>query len=79
MTAKIALDPTPYHATHGLLDFARGAGDAGYSWYQLTPHVDFLPFFRHPRADRQLVADVKKAAVDAGVGISSLLPVQRIS
>ena len=79
MTVKIALDPTPYHATHDFLHFAQVAADVGYSWYQLTPHVDFLPFFRHPRADKRMIADVKKAATDAGVGISSLLPVQRIS
>ncbi|MDQ1513201.1 MAG: myo-inositol catabolism protein IolH [Microbacteriaceae bacterium] len=76
---RIALDPTPFAATHGLLDFPRAAAEAGYSWYQLTPHVDFLPFFRHPRADDDLVAAVKKASKDVGVGISSLLPVQRWS
>ncbi|HEY0374723.1 MAG TPA: sugar phosphate isomerase/epimerase [Amnibacterium sp.] len=75
----IALDPTPYHATHGLLDFADKAAQLGYEWYQLTPHVDFLPFFRHPRVDDELLAAVKKRATDAGVGISSLLPVQRWS
>ena len=79
MSVKIALDPTPYHSTHGVLDYAEVAARAGYAWLQLTPHVDFLPFFRHPRADDELVAKVKKAASDAGVGISSLLPVQRIS
>jgi myo-inositol catabolism protein IolH len=65
---RVAFDPTPYHAAHGLLDFARVAGEAGYSWYQLTPHVEFLPFFRHPRADDDLVAAVKRASKDAGVG-----------
>ena len=76
---KIALDPTPFHSTHGLLDFADKAAELGYDWYQLTPHVDFLPFFRHPRADDELVAAVKQRAKDAGVGIASLLPVQRWS
>ena len=76
---KIALDPTPFSSTHGLLDLPRLAAEAGYSWLQLTPHLDFLPFFRHPRADDELVAAVKRAAKDAGVGISSLLPVQRWS
>jgi myo-inositol catabolism protein IolH len=75
----IALDPTPYHATHGLLDFADKTAQLGYEWYQLTPHVDFLPFFRHPRVDDALLAAVKKGAKDAGVRISSLLPVQRWS
>lgn len=76
---KIALDPTPYHSTRGLLDFADTTAELGYEWYSLTPHPDFLPFFRHPRADDELVAAVKQRAMDAGVGIASLLPVQRWS
>jgi myo-inositol catabolism protein IolH len=77
MTVKIALDPTPYHATHGFLDFPRVAADLGYEWIQLTPHPDFLPFFGHPRADDEYIAATKQAAKDAGVGIAAVLPVQR--
>jgi myo-inositol catabolism protein IolH len=76
---KIAFDPTPLHSTHSFLDFFAVTADLGFEWISLTPHVDFIPFFRHPRADRELVAKTKKAAKDAGIGISSLLPVQRIS
>lgn len=76
---KIALDPTPYHSTHSFLEFFDVAAAAGYEWVQLTPHPDFVPFFTHPRADRDYIARVRKRAADAGVGISSLLPVQRWS
>lgn len=76
---KIAQDPTPFHHDHALLDLPRVVADLGYEWIQLTPHVDLIPFFRHPRADNQLVKDLKKACTDAGVGIASLLPVQRWS
>src|ERR1700730_9009581 len=76
---KIALDPTPFHATHGLLDFPDVTARLGYEYLQLTPHPDFTPFFRYPRADDDLAARLKKAAASAGVRISSLLPVQRIS
>jgi myo-inositol catabolism protein IolH len=76
---RIAFDPTPLHATHAFLDFPRVTADLGYRWIQLTPHLDFMPFFRHPRADRAMIAATKQAAADAGVGISSLLPVQRWS
>ena len=76
---KIALDPTPYHATHDFLDFFDAAAAAGYEWIQLTPHPDFIPFFSHPRVDAAYLAKVKKRAADAGVGICSLLPVQRVS
>ncbi|GLI27898.1 protein iolH [Agromyces rhizosphaerae] len=76
---RIALDPTPYHHDHGLLEFPEVAARLGYEHLQLTPHVDFSPFFRHPRADDALVAKFRKAASDAGVSIPAILPVQRIS
>lgn len=76
---KIAYDPTPLHHDYGLLEFPDVVARYGYEYLQLTPHADFGPFFRHPKADDALVASFKKRAADAGVGISSLLPVQRIS
>jgi len=76
---KIAQDPTPFHHDHALLDFPRVVADLGYEWIQLTPHPDLIPFFRHPRADDQLLKDLKSACADAGVGIASVLPVQRWS
>ncbi len=76
---RIALDPTPFHHDHSLLDFPDVAARLGYEHLQLTPHPDFSPFFRHPKADDGLVAKLKKAALDAGVSIPAILPVQRIS
>ena len=48
---KIAQDPTPFHHDHRLRDFPRVVADLGYEHIQLTPHRDFIPFFRHPKAD----------------------------
>ncbi len=76
---RIALDPTPYHHDFGLLDFPDVVARLGYEHFQLTPHVDFSPFFRYPKADDELVAKLKKAVRDAGVTIPAMLPVQRIS
>ncbi|MGW9114474.1 sugar phosphate isomerase/epimerase family protein [Microbacterium sp. NPDC055683] len=76
---RIALDPTPYHDGHSILEFPDIAARLGYEHLQLTPHADFGPFFRYPKADDALVAKLKKAAKDAGVSIPALLPVQRIS
>jgi len=76
---KIALDPTPFHHSHALLDFPQVVADLGYEWMQLTPHIDFAPFFSHPRADDALVAQLRTALQRAGVGIPALLPVQRLS
>ena len=76
---RIALDPTPYHHDFALLEFPEVAARLGYEHLQLTPHADFSPFFRYPKADDALVATLKKAAKDAGVSIPAILPVQRIS
>lgn len=76
---RIALDPTPYHHDFGLLEFPEIAARLGYEHLHLTPHVDFAPFFRYPKADSDLVAKLKKAASGAGVSIPAILPVQRIS
>ena len=76
---KIALDPTPFHHTHSLLEFPRVAADLGYEWLQLTPHADFIPFFNHPKADDDLVKAFAMACRDAGVGVASVLPVLRWS
>ncbi|WP_104131923.1 sugar phosphate isomerase/epimerase [Cryobacterium sp. M91] len=76
---KIALDPTPFHHSHSLLEFPRLAADLGYEWLQLTPHADFIPFFNHPKADDELVQAFKKACTDAGVSVASVLPVLRWS
>ena len=76
---KIALDPTPFHHDFSLLELPGVVADLGYEWLQLTPHVDMIPFFNHPKADDDLVAKFKKACSDAGVGIASVLPVLRWS
>ncbi|GGG13541.1 protein iolH [Rhodococcoides trifolii] len=76
---KIALDPTPFHHDYSLLQLPGVVADLGYEWMQLTPHVDMIPFFNHPKADDDLVGKFKKACSDAGVGIASVLPVLRWS
>ena len=76
---RIALDPTPYHHDYSLFEFPEVAARLGYEHLQLTPHADFSPFFRYPKADDAVVAKLKKAASDAGVSIPAILPVQRIS
>ncbi len=76
---KIALDPTPFHQTHSLLEFPKLAKDLGYDYLQLTPHPDFIPFFNHPKADDALVRELAQACRDAEVQIPSVLPVLRWS
>ncbi|WP_284744723.1 sugar phosphate isomerase/epimerase family protein [Amycolatopsis sp. RTGN1] len=76
---KLALDPQMFYATHSVLDLPDVVARMGYSWMELSPKADFIPFFRHPRADDATVAKLRKRAADAGVGIASVLPVLRWS
>lgn len=76
---KVALDPTPFHRDYSLLELPQVVADLGYEYLQLTPHVDMIPFFNHPKADDALVAEFRKACASAGVGIASVLPVLRWS
>ncbi|WP_037362287.1 sugar phosphate isomerase/epimerase family protein [Amycolatopsis orientalis] len=76
---KLALDPQMFYATHSVLDLPDVVARTGYSWMELSPKADFIPFFSHPRADDATVAKLRKRAADAGVGIASVLPVQRWS
>lgn len=76
---KLALDPQMFYATHPVLELPDVVARMGYSWMELSPKDDFIPFFRHPRADDATVAALRKRAADAGVGIASVLPVLRWS
>lgn len=76
---KLALDPTPFHSTHSLLEFPALAAELGYEYLQMTPHRDFIPFFTHPKTDDELVRQFRKACADAGVEVASVLPVLRWS
>ena len=76
---KLALDPQMFFATHSVLELPDVVARMGYCWMELSPKDDFIPFFRHPRADDATVAALRKRAADAGVGIASVLPVLRWS
>jgi myo-inositol catabolism protein IolH len=75
---KVALDPymfrtTPLNELPGLV------ADLGYEYIELSPRDDFIPFFRHPRADKATIAAFRDALSRAGVRVSSLLPLFRWS
>lgn len=74
---RIALDPTPYNDSVHLLDFPDLVARLGYEYLQLTPNPDFGRHFHHPKVDSGMIAKLKKRSRDAGVTITSVLPVQR--
>jgi myo-inositol catabolism protein IolH len=75
---QLALDPYMLRSVP-LLELPGVVADLGYQHIELSPRDDFLPFFVHPRADRHTVSAFKKALVDAGVSVASVLPLYRWS
>ena len=75
---KIALDPYMFRRVP-LTDLPALVADLDYSYIELSPREDFLPFFNHPRANRTQIAGFKKALTAAGVQIASILPLYRWS
>jgi myo-inositol catabolism protein IolH len=76
---KLALDPQMFFATSSVFELPDIVARLGYDWLELSPKADFIPFFKYPRVDDAGVRKLKKLAADAGVGIASVLPVQRWS
>ena len=74
---KLALDPQMFYATSSVFELPDIVASLGYDWMELSPKADFIPFFRYPRVDDAGVRRLKKVARDAGVGIASILPLQR--
>jgi myo-inositol catabolism protein IolH len=75
---RIAVDP--YMLRHvPLTDLPHVVRDLGYDAIELSPRPDFIPFFRHPRADRTRIAEFRAALQRAGVEVVSLLPLFRWS
>jgi myo-inositol catabolism protein IolH len=75
---KLALDPYMFRTTP-LTELPGLVADLGYEYIELSPRDDFIPFFRHPRADTATIAAFKAALSGAGVRVSSLLPLFRWS
>ena len=75
---RIALDPQMLRTTP-LLELPDVVAAMGYEWMELSPREDFIPFFKHPRVDLPTVRAFRSKLTDAGVGVTSLLPVMRWS
>ena len=75
---KIALDPYMFRTTP-LTDLPALVADLGYRAIELSPREDFIPFFRHPRANDATVAGFRAALATAGVEVAAVLPLFRWS
>lgn len=75
---KIALDPFMFrHLT--MTEMVCTVADLGYEYIELSPREEFMPFFRHPRADDDRVAELRAVLRETGVQLASILPLYRWS
>lgn len=75
---KIAIDPYMFRGLP-MAEMVRTVADMGYSYIELSPRAEFMPFFQHPRADDARVAELKSVLRETGVELSSILPLYKWS
>ncbi|CNJ65621.1 sugar phosphate isomerase/epimerase family protein [Yersinia aldovae] len=63
----------------GITKMVRQVADWGYDYIEQSPHPQLNPFYKHPKAGREVVAEYKKALKETGVQISSFIVVYRWS
>jgi myo-inositol catabolism protein IolH len=76
---RLAYDPSHYRDNTNLKDTIDAVARLGYEWVELSPRKDFIWFNEYPKVDKQMIKDLKRYCSDAGVKISSVLPVQQWS
>ena len=54
-------------------EVVRTTSELGYSWIELTPREDMLPYYSRPRLDADGTARVRRTLADAGIGLASLM------
>ncbi len=75
---QLALDPYMFRRTP-LRQLPALVADLGYSYIELSPREDFIPFFNHPRADKEMISAFGSALRAANVELASILPLFRWS
>lgn len=78
-TLRLAYDPSHYRDNTSLKDTIDTVARLGYEYVELSPRKDFIWFYEYPKVDKQRIKDLKRYCADAGVEISSVLPVQQWS
>lgn len=75
---KLTIDPLPFRHLP-IPEMVRTVADLGYEWIEFSQRDDFFPFYIAPRANNDLVQQLKKALDETGVKIASMLPILRWS
>lgn len=71
---KLAYDPSHLRHSHTLEEMIFKVADLGYKYIELSPRHDFFWFYEYPKVDKHKIKQVKKWMSEAGVELSSLLP-----
>ncbi|MFL4557055.1 sugar phosphate isomerase/epimerase family protein [Yersinia kristensenii] len=61
----------------GITNMVRQVAEWGYNYIEQSPHPQLNPFYKHPKAGREVVAEYKRALKETGVEISSFIVVYR--
>ncbi len=62
-----------------ITDMVRQVAEWGYGYIEQSPHPRINPFYKHPRAGRDVITEYKRALKETGVEISSFIVVYRWS
>lgn len=75
---KIALDPDVlFKQGMSITQMIYQVADWGFQYIEQSPSLQLLPFYKHPKASKEVIQEYKKALRETGVQLSSLLPIYR--
>lgn len=72
---KIAFDVDVLAKQMGITQMVHQVADWGYKYIEQSPHPRINPFYKHPKASRECLAEYKKALKETGVELSSFIVV----
>lgn len=72
---KIAFDVDVLAKQMSISKMVHQVADWGYKYIEQSPHPRINPFFKHPKASRETLAEYKQALKETGVQISSFIVV----
>lgn len=73
---KIAFDPDVLRQINmPITEMVHTIANMGFQYIEQSPHEQILPFYKHPRASKEIILAYKKALRETGLQISSLIPV----
>jgi myo-inositol catabolism protein IolH len=71
---KIAFDPDVIRYM-SITDMVHQIKEWGFNYIEQSPHPQILPFYKHPKAGKEIIDEYKKVLKETGVQISSMIPI----